>query len=157
MRLSPERIEGYKFFVNKIWNASKLTFANLDDFDETATAEVADSLADLWIKARLNKAVEDVTTALDEYRFNDAAAAVYRFIWHELCDWYLERANGFLRKKRRTKTAAQKPRFVFPTLLKCCIPHAVLTEELWQSSRDKNSYISRFRVCSNEKRRGEKE
>jgi len=90
VRLSPERIEGYKFFVNKIWNASKLTFSNLEDFDETASVNTEDSLPDKWIKARLNKAIEEITLSLDEYRFNDAAAAVYRFIWHELCDWYLE-------------------------------------------------------------------
>ncbi len=49
-----------------------------------------DSLPDKWIKAKLNKAIEEVTRSLDEYRFNDAAAAIYRFIWHEFCDWYLE-------------------------------------------------------------------
>ena len=90
VRLSPERIEGYKFFVNKIWNASKLTLSHLDDFDESASADVSDSLPDKWIKAKLNKAIEEITRSLDEYRFNDASAAVYRFIWHELCDWYLE-------------------------------------------------------------------
>jgi len=156
VRLSPERIEGYKFFVNKIWNASKLTFANLDDFDETATAEVADSLADLWIKARLNKAVEDVTTALDEYRFNDAAAAVYRFIWHELCDWYLELSKPVFYGKgsAEQKQAAQKTLgVVFPTMLKLLHPFMpFLTEELWQvfHGDDKNSImISRFpAVCS---------
>ncbi|HQN70139.1 MAG TPA: valine--tRNA ligase, partial [Smithella sp.] len=156
VRLSPERIEGYKFFVNKIWNASKLTFANLDGFDETATAEVVDSLPDLWIKARLNKAVEDVTTALDEYRFNDAAAAVYRFIWHELCDWYLELSKPVFYGKgsAKQKQAAQKTLgVVFPTMLKLLHPFMpFLTEELWQvfHGDDKNSImVSRFpAVCA---------
>lgn len=156
VRLSPERIEGYKFFVNKIWNASKLTFANLEDFDGNASAEVVDSLPDLWIKARLNKAVEDVTTALDEYRFNDAAAALYRFIWHELCDWYLELSKPVFYGKGsvKQKQAARKTlSVVFPVMLKLLHPFMpFLTEELWQvfHGNDKNSImVSRFpAVCT---------
>jgi len=69
VRLSPERIEGYKFFVNKIWNASKLTFTNLEDFDESISLNVEDSLPDKWIKTKLNEAIEEITRCLDEYRF----------------------------------------------------------------------------------------
>ena len=83
-------IEGYRFFINKIWNASKLTFTNLEDYDEKRASAVEGSLPDKWIKAKLNRAIEEVTGSLDEYRFNDAAATIYRFIWHEFCDWYLE-------------------------------------------------------------------
>jgi len=151
VRLSPERIEGYKFFVNKIWNASKLTFSNLEDFDETASVNAEDSLPDQWIKARLNKAIEEITLSLDEYRFNDAAAAVYRFIWHELCDWYLELSKPVFYGKGtpEQRRAAQRTLYdVFQKMLQLLHPFMpFLTEELWQVLRgnDQNSImISKF-------------
>lgn len=164
VRLSSERIEGYKYFVNKIWNASKLTFSHLEDFDETAIAEAVGSLPDRWIKARLNKAVEEVTDALDEYRFNDAAAAVYRVIWHELCDWYLELSKPVFYGKgtAEQKQAAQKVLYdVFQTILKLLHPFMpFLTEELWQvfHGNDKNSImVSRFPVAKEEWKNDEAE
>ena len=92
IRMSEERIEGYKHFVNKIWNAARLCMMNLDGFpDGPVTVKREDySLADRWIRARLNDAIADVSQGLDEYRFNDAAGRLYRFIWQEFCDWYLE-------------------------------------------------------------------
>jgi valyl-tRNA synthetase len=136
VRLSPERIEGYKFFVNKIWNASKLTFSHLEDFDGSASIRAADTLPDQWIKARLNKAIEEINLSLDEYRFNDAAAAVYRFIWHELCDWYLELSKPVFYGKEHPeqREEAQKTLYdVFRTMLKLLHPFMpFLTEELWQ-------------------------
>ena len=151
VRLSPERIEGYKFFVNKIWNASKLTFSNLEDFDETASVNTEDSLPDKWIKARLNKAIEEITLSLDEYRFNDAAAAVYRFIWHELCDWYLELSKPVFYGKGtpEQRRAAQRTLYdVFQKMLQLLHPFMpFLTEELWQVLRgnDQDSImISKF-------------
>jgi valyl-tRNA synthetase len=164
VRLSPERIEGYKFFVNKIWNASKLTFSNLEDFDESASLQTVDSPPDKWIKARLNKAIEEVSTSLDEYRFNDASAAVYRFIWHELCDWYLELSKpAFYGKESAEKrTAVQKTLSeVFQTTLQILHPFMpFLTEELWQVFKgdDKDSImVSRFPVAKDEWKNDEAE
>jgi valyl-tRNA synthetase len=136
VRMSAERIEGYKFFVNKIWNASKLTFTNLDDYDEKIAATVGDSLADKWIKARLNKAIAEVTQNLDEYHFNDAAATVYRFIWHEFCDWYLELSKpafyGKLSPEQRIATQRTLHE-VYKTMLLLLHPFMpFVTEELWQ-------------------------
>jgi valyl-tRNA synthetase len=155
VRLSSERIEGYKFFVNKIWNASKLTLGHLDDFDESASAGVSDSLPDKWIKVKLNKAIEDITVALDEYRFNDAAAAVYRFIWHELCDWYLELSKPVFYGKGNPeqRQAAQRTLHeVFQKMLQLLHPFMpFLTEELWQilKGSDENSImVSKFPVVN---------
>ncbi|MGA2553876.1 MAG: valine--tRNA ligase [Smithella sp.] len=155
VRLSPERIEGYKFFVNKIWNASKLTLVHLDDFDESAASGVSDSLPDKWIKVKLNKAIEDVTGALDEYRFNDAAAAVYRFIWHELCDWYLELSKPVFYGKENPeqRQAAQRTLHeVYQKMLQLLHPFMpFLTEELWQilKGSDENSImVSKFPVVN---------
>jgi len=147
VRLSPERIEGYKFFVNKIWNASKLTLNNLADFDEAAPVTASDSLPDKWIKAKLNEAIGEITRSLDEYRFNDASAAIYRFIWHEFCDWYLELSKpvfyGRVSPEQRQATQRTLGE-VFKIMLQLLHPFMpFVTEELWQAQNgsDKNSIM----------------
>jgi valyl-tRNA synthetase len=155
VRMSSERIEGYKFFVNKIWNAAKLTFTNLEDFDETATAAADDSLPDKWIKVKLNKAIEEVTHSLDEYRFNDASASIYRFIWHEYCDWYLELSKSALYGKLspEQRQATQRTLYsVFKTVLPLLHPFMpFVTEELWQvlnKSDEKSVMVTNFPVVN---------
>jgi valyl-tRNA synthetase len=157
VRMSEERIEGYKFFVNKIWNAAKLTLANLEDFDEKSAISVESSLPDKWIKARLNRAIEEVTRSLDEYRFNDAAAAIYRFVWHEFCDWYLELSKpAFYGKvspeqRRATQSTLQD---IFKTMLHLLHPFMpFVTEELWQvlnRSDEKSIMVSSFPEANKE-------
>ena len=153
VRMSPERIEGYKFFVNKIWNAAKLTFTNLEDFDETASVAAEDALPDKWIKAKLNKAIEEVTRNLDEYRFNDASASIYRFIWHEYCDWYLELSKSSLYGKlnpEQRKATQRTLHAVFKTALLLLHPFMpFVTEELWQvlnKSDEKSVMVTDFPV-----------
>lgn len=153
VRMSAERIEGYKFFVNKIWNASKLTFANLEDYDENSTAAAEDSLSDKWIKTRLNRAIEGVTNSLDKYQFNDAAAAIYHFIWHEFCDWYLELSKPAFYGKvsPEQRLATQRTLYeVFQKLLLLLHPFMpFVTEELWQvlnRSDEKSVMVSAFPV-----------
>ena len=153
VRMSPERIEGYKFFVNKIWNAAKLTLGSLADFDPSAPCTTADSLPERWIKARLNKAVADVQAALDEYRFNDAAASIYHFIWHEYCDWYLEISKPALYGKagQEQKQVTQRTlKEVFGIMLKLLHPFMpFVTEELWQALHNSDEHsimVSAFPV-----------
>ncbi len=92
IKLSEDRIEGYRHFINKLWNAARFSLMHLSDFepDESAPDARELSLADRWILSRLNGVVETVTKKLDEYKFNDAANALYQFVWHEFCDWHLE-------------------------------------------------------------------
>lgn len=92
IKLSEDRIEGYRHFVNKLWNASRFSLMHLEDFHPDSFQVDARqlSLADRWILSRANGLVETVTRALDEYKFNEAASALYQFVWHEFCDWYLE-------------------------------------------------------------------
>lgn len=89
VKMSEKRIEGYRHFINKLWNASRLSLMHLKKgsvkFDPDRL-----SLPDRWILSRLQAATDSVEDALDSYRFNDAAAVLYNFIWHEFCDWYLE-------------------------------------------------------------------
>jgi valyl-tRNA synthetase len=138
VRMSEERIEGYKYFINKIWNATRFSMMNLEDDSAQAVVRREDeSIADRWIKARLNRTVGEVIRGLDEYRFNDATAAVYQFVWHEFCDWYLELVKPVLYGKEDTtaRRTAQKTLIdVLTASLKLLHPFMpFLTEEVWQT------------------------
>jgi len=138
VRMSEERIEGYKFFVNKIWNATRFSMMNLEDYDAAVPVRGEDeSVADRWIRARLNRTITEVVRGLDEYRFNDATAAVYQFVWHEFCDWYLELTKPVLYggENPAGRRAAQKTLLtVLTTSLKLLHPFMpFLTEEIWQT------------------------
>lgn len=89
IRLSEDRIQGYRNFTNKIWNASRFALMTLSGYSEEAEC-AKPGLADRWILSRLNRSVREVRVALEEYRFNEAASTLYQFFWHEFCDWYLE-------------------------------------------------------------------
>src|SRR5947199_35684 len=93
IRISDERIEGYRNFANKLWNAARLVLSNLDGYDAANARKAEPAPADRWIQSRLAATVGSVRAALRRYRFNDAASAVYQFVWHEYCDWYLELAK----------------------------------------------------------------
>ena len=138
VRMSEERIEGYKFFINKIWNATRFAMMNIEGFStEVAVRREDESIADRWILSRLNRTIAEVIRGLDEYRFNDASAAVYQFVWHEFCDWYLELAKPVLYgdKNAPARRAAQKTlRTVLTQSLKLLHPFMpFLTEEIWQT------------------------
>ncbi|MGD8304958.1 MAG: valine--tRNA ligase, partial [Desulfobacterales bacterium] len=89
VRMSEKRIEGYRHFVNKLWNAARFALMHIDK-PHTEINTVALSLPDRWILSRLYHVTQKTAEAIDSYRFNDAASAVYNFVWHEFCDWYLE-------------------------------------------------------------------
>ncbi|HDQ04065.1 MAG TPA: valine--tRNA ligase [Deltaproteobacteria bacterium] len=151
VRMSPERIEGYKFFVNKIWNAAKLALANLEDYDAKSAASAKDTLPEKWIKAKLNKAIEEVNKNLDEYRFNEAAGTIYRFIWHEFCDWYLELIKPALYGKKNApqrKAAQRAMHDTFKIILQLLHPFMpFVSEELWQAftqGREDSIMVSAF-------------
>jgi valyl-tRNA synthetase len=136
IRVSEERIEGYRNFANKVWNAARLVLANLDDFDPGLAKRTPPALADRWIRSRLNATIGQVRKALDRYRFNDAASAVYQFLWHEFCDWYLEIAKRSLYTRdaagARARTQATLLE-VLETTLRLLHPFMpFITEELWQ-------------------------
>jgi len=93
--LSEKRIEGYRNFMNKIWNAARFVLPYLDsaDRDLPCGGDAAFSLPERWILSRLNRVCGEVHDSIVTYRFNDAAQALYHFTWHELCDWYIEYAK----------------------------------------------------------------
>jgi valyl-tRNA synthetase len=95
IRLSEQRIEGYRNFMNKLWNAARFTLPYMegDDGEASLPAKESPALADRWILSRLNATVREVRSGIEEYRFNDAAQTLYGFTWHEFCDWYIEYAK----------------------------------------------------------------
>lgn len=88
--LSEERIEGVRNFVNKIWNASKLSLSFIGNFNYKEFPARSSFLPDQWIRSRSQKMVRDVSDSIEGYRFNEAANVIYNFVWKEFCDWYLE-------------------------------------------------------------------
>ena len=139
IKLAPERIEGYRNFANKIWNASRFVFMNLEE-DFSPNAELLtshSSLADRWILSRLHAVTKEVQSALAEYRFNDVASALYHFIWHEYCDWYLELSKPALFEEpgSASRKAAQTVLVhALETALRLLHPiMPFITEEIWQS------------------------
>ncbi len=139
IKMSTERVEGYRNFANKIWNASRFVMMNLEA-EFTPNFELStpsSSLADQWILSRLNSVCKEVQSALTDYRFNDVASALYQFIWHEYCDWYLELSKPALmgdagaasRKASQTVLA-----HVLETALRLLHPiMPFITEEIWQT------------------------
>jgi valyl-tRNA synthetase len=134
IKMSGERVEGYRHFINKLWNASRFVLMNV----ETGYADLPGkdiSLADRWILLRLADTTRSVDAAIATYRFNDAASALYKFVWHEFCDWYLEAVKPALYGDAgdSAKTAAQNTLwFVLRDTLILLHPFTpFVTEEIW--------------------------
>ena len=136
IKLSIERIDGYRAFANKIWNAARFALMRFDGTPpavDPIRAELAP--ADRFILTRLAAATREVDAALEGYRFGDAAAAIYAFFWNELCDWYIELAKGRLTgADGAAKRAAQATLvFVLDHSLRLLHPFMpFVTEEIWQ-------------------------
>jgi valyl-tRNA synthetase len=140
IKLARERIEGYRAFANKLWNASRFALMNLSGYEErggdVATLEL--SPADRWILARLQRAVNETVEALEAFRFNDAALTLYQFVWHELCDWYIELAKEALSGEHGGRRRAAQAVLVrcLSTAYRLLHPFMpFITEELWHVLR----------------------
>jgi len=149
--LSEDRLLGARSFANKIWNAARFLFVNLDKFEEggakleaLAAPDVRDKapysfggsvpLIDAWLFARLADTLEVVKAALETYRFHEAAQSIYQFFWNDFCDWYIEwikpELNGADRE--RATVAWQNLFAAFDAALRLLHPvMPFLTEELW--------------------------
>jgi len=135
IRISMERVEGYRNFINKLWNASRFSLMNLEGFDANAFSlknEKALDLPQRWILSRLQRVTSDVDDALSAFRFSDAANALYHFVWGEFCDWYIEMSKPAFRNDD-TRTTAQG---VLCTVLESTLRllHPIIpfvTEEIW--------------------------
>jgi valyl-tRNA synthetase len=136
IKLDEERIEGYRFFINKIWNAARFALMHIGEEDIIGERPAAASLSlpNRWILSRTNVAVSEVRKSLDEYRFNDAASTLYQFVWHEFCDWYLEWIKGDLYGEDAVAKAQTRKVLleVLETTLKLLHPLTpFVSEEIW--------------------------
>ena len=142
IKFDTKRLEGYRNFCNKIWNAARYVLQNAEGQDcGQQGGEVELSLADRWIRSRLQKLEEDIHRYFDQYRFDLMSHALYDFIWNEYCDWYIElskpvfwnenSSEAQLRGSRRTMIR------VLETLMRLSHPiMPFITEEIWLSIKD---------------------
>ncbi|MFT5992052.1 MAG: valyl-tRNA synthetase, partial [Bradymonadia bacterium] len=98
IKLDVRRVEGYRAFVNKVWNATRFALMNLEDYEAKPFSldGLTLSPADEWLLARLKRCAASVQEDLEAFKFSDAAQTLYEFVWHEFCDWYLELAKPLM-------------------------------------------------------------
>jgi valyl-tRNA synthetase len=141
IKFNEKRVEGYRQFLNKIWNVARFISMNLNEGDKILNVkELSDSrnvlsLADRWILSRLSAVCVEVNNTLEEYRFNDAAGVLYQFVWHELCDWYVEMIKPELYgdSEEPKRAAISTLIHVFEVALGLLHPiMPFITEEIWQ-------------------------
>ena len=139
VRIDLQRLEGYRNFCNKLWNASRYVMMQTEGQDvglENTQMEL--SLADRWILALLQQEIQAVTEHIENYRFDLAAKALYEFTWNQYCDWYLELSKPVLNSDASSDAAKRGTRHtliqVLETLLRMLHPiMPFLTEEIWQT------------------------
>ena len=135
VRFDTNRIEGYRNFCNKLWNASKFVLMNTQELD--LTIEPTPGAVDQWVVSKCHRMITDARYALETYRFDIYANTVYEFAWHEYCDWYLELSKPLLWNKDgdpAARAATQRTLLqVLEVLLRTAHPvMPFITETLWQ-------------------------
>jgi len=144
IKMSEKRVDGYRHFINKLWNAARFSLMHIDSGYGDLTLQNL-SLADQWIVSRLGRVTTEVADALDEYRFNEAAGTLYNFVWHEFCDWYLEAIKPALYDKEgpqaKESTRAVLWRVLRDTLVLLHPFIPFVTEEIWQHMPGTNGSI----------------
>ncbi len=144
IRLSEQRIIGYKAFINKVWNAAKFVIMNITDFDYQKPEKL--STLDKWILAKLKECVKNYEKSMDEYKFNEVVHHIYQFTWHEFCDWYIELSKANLNNVELRKSTQWTLVYTFKAILQMLHPLIpFVTEELWHKFKiDTDIIVSSF-------------
>jgi len=136
VKMSEDRVEGYRNFVNKLWNASRFAMMHLDE-KSGATPLTDLSPMEQWILARSAATAQAVAQGIENYKFNEAASAIYQFVWHELCDWYLEAEKPALYEKegieRRDTARAVLAKVLADSLIMLHPFMPFVTEDIWNT------------------------
>ncbi|MGD9721081.1 MAG: valine--tRNA ligase [Pirellulales bacterium] len=128
-----ERFELGRNFCNKLWNASRFALLNLEGYEPAPVDDAELAVEDRWILSRLATVTEQTTTALDEYRYGDAARALYDFAWNEFCSFYVEMVKSRLQDAQARPTAQRVLAATLDVLLRLLHPLVpFITEEVWQ-------------------------
>lgn len=139
LNLDPERIEGYRNFVNKLWNAFRFVYPFLDKAKDELPVKSEWHLHDKWILAELNEVAKVMNEAMDVYRFDDASAAIYSFVYDKFCSWYIELSKNILygNDERQKVIRATMLKFCFRKIVTLLHPITpFITEEIWSHISD---------------------
>jgi valyl-tRNA synthetase len=139
LRFDMTRVEEYRNFCNKLWNAARYVLMNVEDQDNRPEGAQL-SLADRWIRSRLSTMLARVESGFTDYRLDNVANALYEFTWHEFCDWYLELSKAVLQADTASAAEKRGTRFTLIDTLECLLralhPLApFISEEIWQRVR----------------------
>jgi valyl-tRNA synthetase len=144
VRFDESRVEGYRRFCNKLWNATRLVLSSPGTVpaERPGTLEVQEHLEDRWVMSRLSNACTAVTAGIEGFEFQDSMAAAYSFAWNEFCDWYLEAAKERLREG--DAAAQDVAYFCLDNLLRLLHPFMpFVTEELWSRTPGHREFLMR--------------
>ncbi len=144
VKLDPQRVEGYRNFGTKLWNATRFAQMNGVARDADFAPEKASLTINRWILTELSRTNAEITEAIESYRFNDAASSAYRFVWNQFCDWYVELLkpvfSGDDDESRRESQACAA--YVLDEIYKLLHPFMpFMTEELWNQSGERKGLL----------------
>ncbi len=139
LRFDMKRLESYRNFANKIFNASRFVFMNTETFKLNTETWQPQSTAELWILSQLQESIADYRRHLDNFRLDLASQCIYDFIWNEYCDWFVELAKPLLKQDGKTQYNVQYTLlYVLDQALRLLHPiMPFITEEIWQELKPK--------------------
>ncbi len=144
IRLDLNRVEGYRNFCNKIWNASRFIRMNTNNFEQLDTNVSKGHPIDQWIQSRFRQTIEEVERQYGQYRFDLAATAMYEFVWNDFCDWYIELSKTLINDPDISESEKDYTKnnliLMLDSILRMLHPTIpFITEEIWQSMNEENA------------------
>ena len=144
IRLDLNRVEGYRNFCNKIWNASRFIRMNTNDFELLDTNISKGHPIDQWIQSRFRQTIDEVERQYGQYRFDLAATAMYEFVWNDFCDWYIELSKTLINDPDISESEKDYTKnnliLMLDSILRMLHPTIpFITEEIWQSMNEENA------------------